>query len=149
MDAAAIDRAMQRLAQADEARHDPAAAEVALERAQSQLESLAETTAHLESMLPERVGDAVREGIRRETLPVARQLAETRGLAGQTIRRLERIEGSIATERHARLDDLALLVDLITSGWRGIDERLSRIEAALAAHDDAVVYRMGERRTSP
>ncbi len=149
MDAAAIHRAMSRLAQADETRPGPAAAEVALERAQSQLESLAETTAQLESLLPERVGDAVREGIRRETLPVARQLAETRGLAGQTIRRLERIESSIATERHARLDDLALLVDLITAGWRGIDERLSRIETALAASNDAVVYDMGERRTGP
>lgn len=146
MGAAAIERAMRRLAQTSEARYDPAARDVAFERAQAQLESLAEATAALEATLPGRVGEAVREGLRAESLPVARQLAETRGLAGQTLRRLERLEGSILTERHARVDDLALLVDLITSGWRSVDQRLARIEAALARPAEAVVYSMDERR---
>lgn len=122
---------MKRLAQADE-RQDPAAVETALDRARAQLEDFAETAARFEADLPRQIGEAVREGIRAETLPVARQLAETRGLSAQTIRRLERIEGDLLTERHARVDDLALLVDLIASGWRGIDDRLARIEAALA-----------------
>jgi hypothetical protein len=137
----AIERAMRRLAQADEERHDPAEAEVALERARAQLEDLAEAAATLEANLPGRVGEAVREGLRTETVPVARQLAETRGLGAQAIRRLERIEGDLLTERHARVDDLALLVDLITSGWRGIDDRLARIEAMLAGADRSL-YRV-------
>ena len=29
------------------------------------------------------------------------------------------------------VDDLALLVDLLTEGWRGLNTRLDRIEAAL------------------
>ena len=33
-------------------------------------------------------------------------------------------------ERQARIDDLALLVELVSTGWRGIDTRLARIEAA-------------------
>ena len=35
-------------------------------------------------------------------------------------------------ERHARIDDLALLVDLVSSGWKGVDSRLERIERAQA-----------------
>ena len=31
-------------------------------------------------------------------------------------------------ERNARLDDLTLLVELISSGWQGVDRRLDRIE---------------------
>jgi len=48
----------------------------------------------------------------------------------QAIRRLERLEGEISAERHARVDDLALLVDLVSSGWRGVDARLERLERA-------------------
>ena len=42
----------------------------------------------------------------------------------QLIRRLERIEGDLLAERHARVDDLALLVDLVSTGWRGVEQRL-------------------------
>jgi hypothetical protein len=68
-----------------------------------------------------------------------------RGLTNQIIRRLERIEGDILTERHARVDDLALLVDLIASGWRSVDERLAKLEEGLT-RDGAVVYRLEERQ---
>jgi hypothetical protein len=61
-------------------------------------------------------------------LPVARHIAEIRGLLNGAIRRLERIEGDLAAERHARVDDLALLVDLVSSGWRGVAARLERLE---------------------
>ena len=61
-------------------------------------------------------------------LPVARHIAEIRGLLNQAIRRLERLEGELLAERHARVDDLALLVDLVSSGWKGVDARLERLE---------------------
>ena len=48
----------------------------------------------------------------------------------QLIRRLERVEGDLLAERHARVDDLALLVDLVSCGWRGVEQRLARIESA-------------------
>jgi len=62
----------------------------------------------------------------------------------QMIRRMERIETDLLAERNARIDDLALLVDLISSGWRSANERLERIEAALAPRsgNSAVVYRI-------
>jgi hypothetical protein len=135
VDAQALERAKQRIADATAGRPDPAAIEAALERSRSQIESLAVTAAELEASIPEHVGAAVRDGIRVEVLPVARHIAEIRGLLNAAIRRLERLEGDLLAERHARVDDLALLVDLVTSGWRGVDARLERLERAQAEGD--------------
>ena len=137
---------MMRLSNAAEGRVGQGDVDAALERARTQIESLAQTAAELESSLPTRVGDAVRDGVRAEALPVARQMAEVRGLLNTVIRRLERVEGDLLAERHARVDDLAVLVDLVTSGWKSVDRRLERIESAIAAEREAVVYRMEERR---
>ena len=143
----AIERANERLLRAAEGRSEPAVLEAALERARDQIESLAETTAGLEATLPDRVGEAVQTGLRQEVMPVAKHLAEVRGLSANLVRRLERLEGDLLAERHARVDDLALLIDLITSGWKGVDERLARLERRLGAEEGAVVYRIEERRT--
>jgi len=147
MDAEAIARAQARIDEAAEGRVEPAAVDAALERARDQIEALAATAAELEASLPARVGDAVQDGLRAQVLPVARQLAEVRGLMNQLIRRLERVEGDLLAERHARVDDLALLVDLVSSGWRGVDQRLARIEENLVRNGGATVYRIEERRS--
>jgi hypothetical protein len=42
------------------------------------------------------------------------------------------------------VDDLGLLVDLIESGWRAVDDRLRRIEETLQERQGATVYRIGE-----
>jgi hypothetical protein len=144
MDYSAVERARERLEAAAKERTEQAQIDAALDRARRQLEDVAELAAGL----PEKVGEAVQDGIRAEALPVARQLGEVRGLAAQTIRRLERIEGDTLAERHARVDDLALLVDLITSGWQSVDERLARLERGLASNGGAAVYRLDEARTS-
>jgi hypothetical protein len=144
MDQDALDRARERLNDAAEGRARPSDVEAALERARAQVEAIATAAAEFESSLPERVGEAVRDGIRNEARPVSRQLAEVRGLANQTIRRLERIETELLAERASRIDDLGLLVDLIESGWRAADERLRRIEEALQQSRGATVYRIGE-----
>jgi hypothetical protein len=144
MDEDVLARARERLAAAADHKAQPADIEAAFERARAQIEALAATAAELEASLPGQVGDAVREGIRVEARPVSRQLAEVRGLANQTIRRLERIETELLAERGARVDDLGLLVDLVDSGWRAVDERMRRIEEALQATGGATVYRIGE-----
>jgi hypothetical protein len=128
MDALALERAKQRIADATAGRPDAAALEAALERSRAQIEALAATAADLEASVPAHVGVAVRDGLRTEVLPVARHIAEIRGLLNQAIRRLERLEGQLLAERHARVDDLALLVELVSSGWRGVDARLERLE---------------------
>ena len=74
-----------------------------------------------------------RKAVREEAAPVARQLAEVRGLANQTNRRLEQLQAELEAERNDRVEDLAVLVELISSGWRTVEERLSRIEEQLAA----------------
>jgi hypothetical protein len=142
----AIERARDRIREAAEGRPSPSDLEAALERARIQVEALAATADELQGALPESVGAAIREGVREEALPVARQLAEVRGLQNQVIRRLERLEGDALAERHARVDDLAVLVDLIVSGWKGVEQRLSRLEGRLQGSGGAVVYRIEERR---
>jgi len=139
MNPGAIERANERLKQAAEGRTEPAVVEAALERARYQVESLAEIAAQLEATLPDRVGEAVQTGLRQEVLPVAKHLAEVRGLSANMVRRLERLEGDLLAERHARVDDLALLIDLIASGWKGVDERLARLEHVLGADEGAIV----------
>ena len=130
MDERALERAKARIAEAASGRVAPAELEAALERARAQIESLAGAAAELEGVLPEKIGAAVQDGLRAEVLPVARHIAEIRGLLNQAIGRLERLEGDLLAERHARIDDLALLVDLVSSGWKGVDARLEKVERA-------------------
>src|SRR5262245_27685256 len=146
MDEAAIQRAKERLAAAAEGRAEPGDVQATLERAREQIEALADLAAQIQTSLPGQVSEAVREGLQAEVIPVGRHIAEVRGLAGQTIRRLERMEGDLLAERHARLDDLALLVDLITSGWKSVDDRLARLEVSLGPPGEAIVYRIADRR---
>jgi len=132
VDERALERAKARIAAAASGRVDPAQLEASLERAREQIEGLAQAAAELEGTLPEKIGAAVQDGLRAEVLPVARHIAEIRGLLNQAIRRLERLEGDVLAERHARIDDLALLVDLVSSGWKGVSDRLERVERATA-----------------
>jgi hypothetical protein len=113
----------------------------ALDRARLQIEALAQTADELQVVLPDAVGGALRDGLREEAAPISRRLAEVKGLSNQMIRRLERLETDLLIERHARIDDLGLLVDLITSQWRGINERLDRIEQAIDPRADVVQLR--------
>jgi hypothetical protein len=116
----------------------------ALERARLQVEALAQTANELQIVLPDAVGGALRDGLREEAAPISRRLAEVKGLSNQMVRRLERLETDLLAERHARVDDLALLVDLITGQWRAMNERLDRIERALEHRADVVPLRVAE-----
>lgn len=100
-------------------------------RAREELEELSNTAAELKVSVPEQVSEGIREAIHSEVLPVARHIAEIRGLSSQVIKRVERAQSAIEAEREARIDDLDVLVDLLVSNWQGLDERLSRIEAQL------------------
>ena len=96
---------------------------------------------------------ALRDGLREEAAPISRRLAEVKGLSNNAIRRLENLEATIESERGARVDDLALLVELISSGWRSVDgcirsveERLGRLEEGLKRDGGAVVYSLEGRQ---
>jgi hypothetical protein len=149
MDEQALERARARIEEAREGRFEATRFEAALERARSQVQALATATAELEEQLPERVGDAVREGLRREVLPVARTLAEIKGLVNQANHRLERLEQELLAERNARVDDLAILVDLVSSGWQGVDERLRRLEERPVRRETAAVVSLPQASAPP
>ncbi len=130
--AQAVDSAVDSAAERLTVKRDPEV-DAALERARIQIEALAATADELQAALPESVGSAVREGLRAEAAPVARQLAEVRGLMNRVIGRLERLEGDFLAERNARVDDLTVLVELIGEGWKSVDQRLDRIEESLSS----------------
>jgi hypothetical protein len=147
-----LDRAYQRIDQAGQ-RADPVALDAAIDRAREALATLAERTAELEAAVPERVGAAVQEGLRAEVLPVGRHIAEVRGLSGQTIRRLEQVQASLDAESRARVEDLAVLVDLVATGWRSLERRLDRLERAIDRIDRSLedrpvaeLYRLEDRQ---
>ena len=85
------------------------------------------------------IREALRDGLREEAAPLSRRVAEVKGLSNNAIRRLAGIEAMLESERNARLDDLSLLLDLLTEGWRATNARLDRIEAALQASPSNVV----------
>ena len=149
MDERAVERARERVEQRAEA---TALGEV-LDRTRVELTALADTATEAAATLPARVESAVQDGLREQVLPVGRNLAETRGLMNQAIGRLDALEQAAQAERHERVDDLALLVELIASGWQSVDARLGRIEDILSrlaqrleADGGATVYRLDERR---
>jgi hypothetical protein len=113
----------------------------ALERARAQVEALALTADELQGVLPAAVDGAIRDALRDEAAPISRRLAEAKGLGNQTIRRLERLQTDLLAERRARIDDLAVLVDLISGQWRALNERLDRIERALEPRAQVVELR--------
>jgi hypothetical protein len=85
--------------------------------------------------------EALRDGLREEAAPISRRLAEVKGLSNNAIRRLDGIEQTLSSERDARIDDLALLVELLTEGWRSLNARLDRIEKALEQPHNVVPLR--------
>ena len=105
-------------------------------------EEVVRDTVASEAVVPEAVvRDAVRDGLREAGSPISRRLAEVKGLHNNSIRRLERIEATLDSERNARIDDLALLVELLTKGWRSMNGRLARIEQLLIANLEPRVQR--------
>lgn len=149
MDESAVERAKERIEQ----RADAAALDAVLERTRADLEALAAAAEAAAATVPARIGDAVKDGIRDQVVPVARNLAEIRGLMNQLLRRFETLESDTLADRNARVDDLALLVDLVSSGWQGVDARLARLESVVSRIEQgiqdrggAIVYRMEDRR---
>jgi hypothetical protein len=92
--------------------------------------------------------EALRDGLREEAAPISRRLAEVKGLSNNAIRRLDGIEQTLASEHDARIDDLTLLVELLTEGWRSLNARLDRIEIALEQPHNVVPLRSNVAQSS-
>jgi flagellin-specific chaperone FliS len=113
-----------------EKRSGPEASEVA-----SRVDEIA---AELERRLPQDLGSIVYEALRVEVQPVSRHMAELDALYKLISARLEEMRLEIGRERNERLEDVALLSELVSEGWRSADRRLARLESMLARLEDAV-----------
>ena len=96
------------------------------------LERFQATAAELEAAVPEGVSSIVYEALRVEVRPVAQHVAELGALFERMLARLEAVSTSVDDERRDRLEDVALLTELVTSGWRSVDRRLARLEKIVA-----------------
>jgi hypothetical protein len=66
-----------------------------------------------------------------EHVPVATSdaaLVELSSVLGELAEAVRDLRRETDAERRERVDDLAVLIDLITTGWQGLDNRLGRIE---------------------
>jgi hypothetical protein len=115
-----------------EASLGPGEVQATLDRTRQQiLDTFAETAAELEAKLPEGVGSVVYEALRVEVRPVTTQLGQMAKLVEALLEHLRQTEMEIQRERKERLDDVALITELITTGWRTVDRRLGRLERML------------------
>ena len=134
----------------DEARPSRGDLEAALERAQDGARRARPDRGRARGVRPR----AAREPRSREAC--APRFCPSRGTSprcaaspASVIRRLETPAGAeVAAERRERVEDLALLVDLIASGWRGVERRLDRLER-IARPDRARARGAAGRRALP
>jgi hypothetical protein len=111
----------------------PATTSKDVERREDELlERFSAAAAELEATLPQGVSSVVYEALRVEVRPVAQHVAEMGSLFEHMLGRLERVGTDVESERRDRLEDVALLAELITTGWRGVDRRLARLEHMIA-----------------
>jgi hypothetical protein len=71
------------------------------------------------------------DALRVEVRPVVKQVASMSVLVEQFAETWHELRAEIGAERRERLEDLELIVELITSGWRTVDRRLGRVERML------------------
>ena len=96
------------------------------------IERFRAATAELEATLPEGVGTVVYEALHVEVRPVAQHVAELGTLFERMLQRLEQVSDEVESERRERTEDVALLTELVTTGWRSVDRRLARLEQIVA-----------------
>ena len=115
------------------------------------IERFRATAAELETTLPQGVGSVVYEALRVEVRPVAQHVAELGALFERMLARLEDVSAGVQDERRDRLDDVALLTELVTNGWRSVDRRLARLEQVVArveagrnSRREARIYRLDD-----
>ena len=99
-------------------------------------ERLSRAAEELETQLPEGFS-VLYEAVRVEVRPVTEHMARMQSLIEELAAALARVGSGMDHERHERLQDLALVTDLIVTGWRTVDRRLARLERAIERQSDA------------
>jgi hypothetical protein len=69
--------------------------------------------------------------LQRQGRPLAERMTVIDGFFDRLAKDLDEIKNELGQARNERLEDLALLVDLLTTSWRAADHRLRAIERKL------------------
>ena len=110
----------------EERRQQDAEADDSIGRAREQLlQAVVQVANELEN--PDSRGRSEAVGIR----PLADRMTVMDALLDRLSHDLPGIKRELGRARNERLEDLTLLVDLITTSWRAVDRRLGRIEQKL------------------
>jgi hypothetical protein len=79
---------------------------------------------------PEALDDAVLARVRELVEPAAGEVVQLRSLFGELVAGMD-------AARRERVEDLELVTELVIEGWRGVDSRLTKIEATLARLEES------------
>jgi methyl-accepting chemotaxis protein len=101
-----------------------------LARAEANVGELRHTAAALEQSLPEAVERAVERAMDERATP--RRLEELRGLVRALAGQMEQVNRDLLAERLGRIEDLELLVDLISTGMSSLRQDVADVSTALA-----------------
>ena len=100
-----------------------------LARAETHVDELRSTAAALEESLPARVERAVERALAAQ--PDARGADELRDLLRGLSRQVEQVNRDLLSERLGRVEDLELVVDLISTGMAALRQDVATLAAAV------------------
>jgi len=100
-----------------------------LARAETHVDELRSTAAALEESLPARVERAVERAL--SSHPDGRNLEELRDLLRGIARQVEQVNRDLLAERLGRVEDLELVVDLISTGMAALRQDVATLAAAV------------------
>jgi chromosome segregation ATPase len=107
-----------------------------LARAEANVGELRQTAAALEQSLPEAVERAIERAMDERSTP--RRLVELRELVRSLAGQMEQVNRDLLTERLGRIEDLELLVDLISTGMASLRQDMADVSGTLTHMNSSV-----------
>ncbi len=107
-----------------------------LARAEANVGELRQTAAALEQSLPEAVERAIERAMDERSTP--RRLVELRELVRSLAGQMEQVNRDLLTERLGRIEDLELLVDLISTGMASLRQDMADVSGTLTRMNSSV-----------
>ncbi len=107
-----------------------------LARAEANVGELRQTAAALEQSLPEAVERAIERAMDERSTP--RRLVELRELVRSLAGQMEQVNRDLLTERLGRIEDLELLVDLISTGMASLRQDMADVSGTLSRMNSSV-----------
>jgi methyl-accepting chemotaxis protein len=107
-----------------------------LARAEANVGELRQTAAALEQSLPEAVERAIERTMDERSTP--RRLAELRELVRSLAGQMEQVNRDLLAERLGRIEDLELLVDLLSTGMASLRQDVADVSGTIARMNSSV-----------